>query len=260
MLLAITRDVSPTFDRCELTNLPRTPIDVAEARRQHSQYKQCLRELGCHVLSLPADARLPDAVFVEDSAVVLDDVAVITRPGAESRRGETLAVRDTLQPYRRLHGIDGPATLDGGDVLRIGKTLFVGLSSRTNDQAVEQLSRIVADSGLKVKAVDLKGGLHLKSAATCPADRLLLVNPDWVEASQFGNLDVLEIDPSEAHAANALRVGERIVYPTQHPKTMARLKSRGLKVRPLDMSEFLKAEGGVTCGSILFSQRHDSKR
>ncbi|HEY5565007.1 MAG TPA: arginine deiminase family protein [Rhodothermia bacterium] len=253
MLLALTRDVSPTFDRCELTYLPRSPIDVAEARRQHSEYKQCLRELGCHVISLSGNSELPDAVFVEDTAIVLDEMALIARPGAVSRQAETPEVRDLLKAYRKLHVIEAPATLDGGDVFRIGKTLFVGLSSRTNGEGVDQLTAAVGSAGYKVKTVNIRNGLHLKSAVTRLADKLILVNPEWVDPAQFGNLEVIEVDPSEPHAANALRVRDRVVYPTQHRKTTARLKSRGLKIRQVDMSEFLKAEGGVTCGSIVFA-------
>lgn len=252
MLLALTRDVSPTFDKCELTNLPRTPIDVAEARREHSQYKQCLLQLGCHVISLPAATDLPDSVFVEDTAIVLEDLAVIARPGAASRLPETQSVLQFLKPYRNLFMIEEPATLDGGDVLRIGKTLFIGLSSRTNEAAVEQLTAAVASLGYKVRPVELRGGLHLKSAVTRVADKVILVNPDWVDPAQLGNFEVIEVDPAEPQAANALRVGEHIVYPTLHRKTTGLLKARGLKIRPLEMSEFLKAEGGVTCGSIIF--------
>lgn len=253
MLLALTRDVSPTFDQCELTHLPHSPIDVAEARRQHSQYKQCLRELGCHVISLPTDAQFPDAVFVEDTAIVLDELAVITRPGAASRLGETDAVRDVLKGYRTLHSLDHPATLDGGDVLRVGKTLFVGLTTRTNSEAVEQLAGIVSAAGFKVKSVETRGGLHLKSSATRVGEKTLLVSPEWIDPAQFGNLDLIEVDPSEPQAANALRIKDRIVYPTQYSKTLILLKKRGLKVRPLEMTEFLKAEGGVSCGSIVFA-------
>lgn len=253
MLLALTRDVSPTFDRCELTYLPRSPIDVADARRQHSEYKQCLRELGCHVISLSADADLPDAVFLEDTAIVLDDLAIIARPATVSRQGEIAGVRDVLKAYRKLHILEEPATLDGGDVVRIGKTLFVGLSTRTNGEAVDQITAAVSPFGYKVKAVDIGKALHLKSAATRLGEKLMLVNPEWVDPAQFGNLEVIEVDPSEPHAANALRVRDRIVYPTQHRKTTLRLKERGLKVRPLDMSQFLKAEGGVTCASIVFA-------
>lgn len=255
MLLALTRDVSPTLDRCELTYLPRTPINVAEARRQHSEYKQALRELGFHVISLPGDAKYPDAVFVEDTAVVLTQSAVITRPGAESRRGETSAVADFLKAYRKLYFIEEPGLLDGGDVLKVGRTLFVGVGGRSNEAGLEQLQRAASAEDLKVRPVELKHGLHLKSAVTQVAEKTLLVNPDWVDRGVFDNYDVIEVDPAEPSAANALRAGDRIIYPRQHVRTTARLTARGLKMRPLDMSEFLKAEGGVTCGSLVFSER-----
>jgi dimethylargininase len=205
------------------------------------------------VISISANSEWPDAVFVEDTAIVLDEVAIIARPATVNRQGEAAGVREFLKAYRKLHVIEEPATLDGGDVLRIGKTLFVGLSTRTNGEAVDQLTAAVSGAGYKVKTVALRNALHLKSAVTRLADKLILVNPEWVDPNQFGNIDVIEVDPSEPHAANALRVRDRIVYPTQYRKTSARLKSRGLKLRPVDMSEFLKAEGGVSCGSIVFT-------
>lgn len=252
MLLALTRDVSPTFDQCELTHVPRTPIDVAEARRQHSQYKQSLRELGCHVISLPGPSSMPDAVFVEDTAVVLDELTVICRPGVESRRTETAAVGEFFQQYRKLVFIEGPGCLDGGDVLRLGKTLYVGLSSRTNESGIEQLGAAVAAAGYKVQPLELTGCLHLKSAVTRVAEKQILVNPGWIDPAKIAGHDVVEVAPDEPAAANALRVNDKVVYPSQHPKTMGRLRAAGLKIRQVDVSQFLKAEGGVTCGSILF--------
>lgn len=252
MLFALTRDVSPTFDRCEIATLPRPPIDVAEARREHSEYKQALLQLGCHVISLPASSDLPDSVFVEDTAVVLDEFAVMARPGVASRLGETKSVREFLTPYRKTHVIEEPGTLEGGDVLRIGKSLFVGLSSRTNEAGIAQLTALVNGSGYKVTTVPIRGGLHLKSAVTRVGERQILVNPDWVDPSQFGHIEMIEVDPSEPRAANALRIGEYVLYPAHYRKTIGALKARGLKVRPLNLSEFLKADGGVSCASILF--------
>ncbi len=255
MLLALTRDVSPNLDRCELTYLPRTAINVAEARRQHSEYKQALRELGLHVISLPGDPAFPDAVFVEDTVVVLTQSAVVTRPGAESRRGETAGVAGFLKAYRKLHFIEEPGLLDGGDVLRLGRTLFVGVGGRSNEAGVEQLQRVASAEDFKVRPVGLKHGLHLKSAVTQVADKTVLVNPEWVDPANFDHYDVIEVDPTEPAAANALRAGDRVIYPRQHMRTTARLTAHGVKVRPIDMSEFLKAEGGVTCGSVIFPER-----
>jgi dimethylargininase len=253
MTIAITRPVSPSIARCELTHLAREPIDVARAREQHGAYERCLRDLGCEVVTLPSAPELPDAVFVEDVAIVLEDVAVLTRPGAESRRAETDSVARGLAPYRRLVHLEPPATLDGGDVLRVGDTLHVGRSSRTNEAGLAALAAVVAPHGLRVAPVAVRGCLHLKSAVTLIAPGLLLIQPAWVDAAVFGHaLEVVAVDPDEPFAANALRVGDGVIHAAAFPRTRARLEARGLDVRPGDVSELAKAEGAVTCCSLVF--------
>src|SRR5262245_23966723 len=138
MRVALTRDISPALASCELTHLPRVPIDVERARAQHREYEQALAEAGCEVQRLPSSAEMPDSVFVEDIAIVFDELAIVTRPGAESRRIEVQAIADALQKYRRLRCIAAPGTIDGGDVLVVGRRVYVGLSSRTNAEAVRQ--------------------------------------------------------------------------------------------------------------------------
>ncbi|HOC16649.1 MAG TPA: hypothetical protein PKK95_00185 [Vicinamibacterales bacterium] len=250
-LLAVTRDLSPSFEQCQLTHLARQPIDLARARTQHEAYERCLASLGCRVERLPAGDDLPDSVFVEDCAIVLDEIAVLTRPGAASRRPEVPAVEAALRPYRPSVRIAAPATIDGGDVLRVGRTLYVGLSTRTTELAVEQLEGLVGPFGYQVVAAKVHGCLHLKSAATEVAPNLLLVNPAWV-GDWARAFDRIEVDPAEPFAANALRVGDALVYPCAFPRTRARLEARGLDVRPVDVSELAKAEGAVTCCSLVF--------
>ena len=211
-LIALTRDVSPDVGRCELTHLERVVIDVDLARRQHAAYEAILEELGCRVERLVATPDLPDSVFVEDTAVVLDEFAVVTRPGATSRRAETESMADVLGRHRTLVEIPSPATLDGGDVLRIGRTLLVGVSGRTDPKGVEALARAVEPWGYETRAARVTGCLHLKSAVTEVADGVLLLNPDWVDRSELGDLEFIEVDPAEPFAANALRVGQHVVH------------------------------------------------
>ena len=254
MRVAITREVGPAIARCELTHLARVAIDVDAARAQHEAYERCLSALGCSVERLPGDPELPDAVFVEDAAVVLDEVAVIARPGAPSRRPEVSAVAAALARYRALRRIEAPGTLDGGDVLRVGRCVFVGSSGRTNAAGIAQLRLILGDYGYSVEEVPIDGCLHLKTAVTAVSDDLLLVNPEWVAADGLGvraQAGVLEVDPAEPFGANALRVGDTIVYPAAFPRTRARLAARGLRVEPVEAGELAKAEGGVTCCSLI---------
>jgi dimethylargininase len=251
MPIAYTRAVSPTLADCELTHLDRQPLDVAGAAAEHEAYEHLLVRLGVTVRRLPPEPVLPDAVFVEDTAVVLDEVAVITLPGAASRRPETLSVAATLAAHRPLVHIRSPATLDGGDVLVSGRRVFVGLSSRTNREAVAQLAHALQPFGYEVIAVPFRGCLHLKSAATCVAENWLLLNPAWVDPALFPDHRALCVDPSEQHAGNALRIADTVIHPGHFPATRARLEAEGLRVAPVAMAELAKAEAGVTCCSIL---------
>jgi len=255
MDIALTRDVSPDLQRCLLTFQPRVPIDVEQAVRQHDAYVRVLESLGLKVLRLPADPALPDCCFVEDAAVVLDEVAVLMRMGATSRRGESAAIADALASYRTLVAIEAPATIDGGDVLAMGRRLFVGLSSRTNAAGVEALAKAVRELGYVVTPVRVTGSLHLKSAVTAVGMGAVLANPGWVDLTPFAGLEVIAVAPDEPSAANVLRVGEAVVAASAFPRTADRLRARGLEVVTVEVSEFLKAEAGVTCKALLFRRR-----
>ena len=251
-LIALTRDVSPTLRDCELTHLARERIDLDRARAQHRAYERALAALGCQIERLPAEPDLPDAVFVEDTAVVFDELAVITRPGAASRRPETSSMAVALSAYRRLAAIAAPGTLDGGDVLRLGHQVFVGRSSRSNDAGVEGLRSALQPWDYSVTGVDLHGCLHLKSAATAVGPATLLLNPAWLEPRAFGAPRVIEVDPDEPMAANGLWLGDAVLYGSAFPRTARRLESCGINVVAVDVSELAKAEGAVTCCSIVF--------
>jgi dimethylargininase len=250
--IALTRPVSGSIARCELTHLRRQPIDLGRARAQHAAYEEALAALGCAVERLPEEPELPDAVFVEDTAVVLDELAVVTRPGAASRRGETAAVAAALAAHRPVAHAEVPATLDGGDVLRLGRTLFVGLGGRTNRAGVEALRALAAPLGYTVRAVPFKGCLHLKSAATVVAPDTVLLNPSWVAAAFFGRVALVEVDEAEPFAGNVLRLAGTVVMAAGAPRTRARLEARGVSVVEVDLSELAKAEGAVTCCSLVF--------
>jgi len=250
-LIAITRQVSPAINQCELTHIERQPIDLLRAQSQHHEYEEALRSLGVEVVSLPPIPDLPDSVFVEDVAIALDECAIITRPGADSRKPETEFIAQVLSPYRKLFHILSPAIVDGGDVLTVGKTLFVGISSRSNQDAIDQMRMILSPYGYEVRGVEVTGCLHLKSAVTQVGGNQLLLNPEWVKKDDFPGMEFVEVDPSEPYAANAVMLGDAVIYPTAFPKTRTRLQAAGLKPVLVDASELAKAEGAVTCCSII---------
>jgi dimethylargininase len=251
MFTAITREVSPAIAACELTHIAREPIDAARARAQHRAYEQALVDAGGVVHRLDANGGMPDSVFVEDIAVVFDELALITRPGAASRRAETPAVAAALAAHRPLAVIEPPATVDGGDVLVVGRDVFVGLSTRSTAGAVEQMRRILEPSGYRVHATEVRECLHLKSAATALDASTLLVNRRRIDPCAFARFALVDVDAAEPDAANALRLDDRIIFPSAFPRTADRLAARGYRLAIVDASELAKAEGAVTCCSLI---------
>jgi dimethylargininase len=259
MLLAFTRSVPASIHHCELTHLSREPIDPARAIAEHAQYEAALERLGCRVQRLPDAPELPDSVFVEDTAVVFDEVAIIARPGAASRRAEVEAMVKALTPYRKLASIEAPGTLDGGDVLVTPGRVFIGVSGRTNAEGVRQFAAHLAPFGYETIAVPVTGCLHLKSAVSLArlppaldaARTLLVINRDWVDAQYFEGFDFVDVDASEPAAANVLRIGEQVICAAEHARTRARLEAQGIRTITVPAGELAKAEGGVTCCSVL---------
>ncbi len=252
MLIAVTRAVSPTIVECELTHLAREPIDVAKAVAEHAVYEEALRSCGTTIVHAPAEPALPDAVFVEDAALVFAETAVMTRPGAPVRRREVESMAKVLSAYRPLFAIQPPGTLDGGDVMAVGRKIYVGLSSRTNHDGIAQLDTHLSEWGYKVIPVPVTGCLHLKSAVTQVADNLLLINDRWVSPECFASVGMVTVAPGEPDAANALLIGASVIYPTHRPATAERLDRAGVRVVPVPCGELAKAEGGVTCCSVVF--------
>lgn len=252
MQRALVRPVSERLADCELTCIERSAIDLEVATEQHAAYCRTLAEHGLIVQTVPAAHDLPDAVFVEDTAVVLDELAVITRPGAASRRPEVPAIAEALAPWRELVYITAPGTLDGGDVIVVGKTVFVGASGRSNEAGRQQLADVLGPFGYRVRSVGLTGCLHLKSAVTLVADDLLLANPRWVSMEAFGGTPHIPVAPEEPHAANSVRLPDRLLLPSAFPRTRERLEAAGMATITVQAGELAKAEGGVSCQSIVF--------
>lgn len=253
MDIALTRDVARSITRCELTHIAREPIDYDRAVLQHRSYCDRLEALGLEVLKLPADEAYPDCCFVEDVALVLDELAILTMPGAPSRRGELGPVAQALRPLRRrVERLELPGTLDGGDVLVFGRVIYAGLSARTNQLGIDALQQIVAPFDYEVVPVTVTGCLHLKSAVTALDAHTLLANRAWFDSSYVRAEDFVDVDLAEPGAANVLRVrGELWAHPG-FPRTLERLVKIGCPVVPMEISEFVKAEAALTCKSVLF--------
>ena len=250
---AITRTPSLALGRCALTYLERQPIDVPRALEQHAAYVHALQQCGVRVGVLPPAEDLPDAVFVEDTAVVVDECAVITRPGIESRRGEVDAVALAVAEYRPTIRISAPGTLEGGDVLQVGRTFFVGQTRRTNAEGTRQLAAALESHGYDVVPAIPTGCLHLKSAATWIGRETVLVNPAWIDVALFSRWQCIPIAAEEPFAANALLVGDLVHVAASAPLTRRKLDALGFCTESVDTSEFEKAEAALTCLSVLFS-------
>ena len=258
MKIALTHEVSEFITQCEINFREPEAIDVALARRQHDSYCRWLAQAGCEVVKLNINADFPDSVFVEDNAVVVDEVAVVTPMGVASRRGEVVRMAPVLAQYRpviRLIDIGGPAaTLEGGDVLRVGRKLWVGLSTRTNAAGAQALQQILTPYGYEVVAVPVQGTLHLKSALGSLDPETLVINPKALSADYFDGFRLIDVDHREPRAANVLRIGRQIAMYAGYPRTQELLQQGGYDPAPIDVSELIKADSGMTCSSIIMNK------
>jgi len=250
--IALTREPGAAFAReCALAFVERQPIDLAGARRQHRDYRAALTDAGAAVEGLLEQPELPDAAFVEDAAVVLDEVAIIARPALAARRAETATVAGALADHRLLAHVEAPATLEGGDVLVVRRRIFVGLSTRTNREGYDQLAAIGGRHGYRVDAIAVRSCLHLKTVVTALDDETVVINPRWIDSTVFADYRRIETPEDEPFAANTLSVGGVVHLSNRWPRTAALIQSAGFHTRALDISEFEKAEGGVTCLSLI---------
>lgn len=252
MLRALTHKISPRIAECEVTFINRSPINLRLAARQHDNYCAVLRGLGVIVEELSENESYPDSCFVEDTAIVVDELAIICSMGVPSRRGETALIKRELARYREIAHVSLPATIEGGDVLRIGRKMFVGQSSRTNLGGIEEIARILRPYGYRVRPVRTKGSLHLKSACTAIDEETLFVNPDWVELDAFGGFHLVHTPAEEPWSANILRVGSTVCAQAGFPRALELMERVAGKVETIDISELRKAEAGLTCSSIIF--------
>jgi dimethylargininase len=250
-MLAFVREVSPRLAQCELSFVQRAAIDTTRALRQHQSYTQALQSLGCELKWLPALPQHADAVFVEDTAVIVPEIAVITRPGAHSRQGETGTVASTLAAYVTITEVNAPATIEGGDVMQIGRTFYVGASARTNSQGVEQLRAALSPFGYEVRTIAMRGCLHLKSACTYIPPEVVLCNPLWVDATLFRGARVLTVNATEPFGANTLTIKGTTLVSSLYPRTAEMLEAAGMQIRTLEVDELHKAEAALTCMSLL---------
>ena len=251
-MLAITHTPSPRLADCQLTFVDRSAIDYDRAVRQHTEYCRVLGDCGAKVYTLDVNADLPDSVFVEDTYVVLDETALMCRLGAASRREEAAGIEQTIARFRPIDRVEIPATLEGGDVLRVDRTLLVGLSSRTNEAGVETLARIGGHYGYNIRVVPVHGCLHLKTACTALPDNRLLVNPSWVDVGVLRDFAQVCVPASEPWGANVVCLRGHVIAAAENAETAALIRGLGFDVRTVELDEFAKAEGGVTCLSILF--------
>lgn len=248
---AITRRPTKTFDSGLTTaklGAPRYELVL----RQHRIYVEALISIGIKVIELEPLSDYPDAHFVEDTAVVIPEVAIIANPGAPSRQGEEISIAAELEPYRRVERIQAPGTLDGGDVLMIGNHFLIGLSERTNQQGAEQLGRILDLQGKTHTTVPVGAGLHFKSSVNFVGKNTLLVTQDFANHNALGAYDKIIVDPEEAYAANTLWLNRHLLVPKGFPITSKKLEILGLPIIELDVSEMQKMDGGLTCLSIRF--------
>lgn len=250
-LVALTRLLSPAILNCELTYMKRSWIDYDLAARQHLDYVRSLQRLGIDVVTLPPQPEMPDAVFVEDTALVLDEIAVISSPCAP-RKHELGSMRQVLEKYREIAIIPATSKFEGGDVVGNGRRLFVGCSTRTNRDGIESLQSIVQFYGYEVVPVEISGCLHLSTAASYLGDDTFLINPQWMDCFPLSRYRLIEVPVNEPWAANVLSLGSSILVPATFPCTCDLLERLGYSVSPVDVSELLKAEAGVTCMTLIF--------
>ena len=249
---AITRKPCENFGLGLTTAVRAEPPEYGLMLSQHESYLAALSTAGLDVIDLDPQPDYPDAHFVEDTAVVTPEVAIITIPGAQARRGEEESILPVLFKYRTIKRIQPPGTLDGGDVLQVNNHFFIGISERTNREGAEQLGRILQDYGHTWATVDVGDGLHLKSSVNYVGNNNLLVTPDFTAKELFTDYNLIVLDRPESYAANTLLVNEHLLIPAGYPDTRNKLDFLGLTIIELDTSEVRKMDGGLTCMSLRF--------
>ena len=251
-LLAITHVPSPNMQRGERTFVDELVVDYELSLRQHAEYRAALQRCGAEVIVLDVNRTMPDCVFVEDTAIVLRELAVMMSPGAESRRGEPAGIEPSLRQFREVRRVKRPATIDGGDVVVAGRSIYVGESPRTNSEGIAALRETLAPFGYSVTGVPVRQCLHLKTACSALPDGRFLVNAEWIDASPLPAERLVSVPADEPWAGDVLVIGNQIILAEAFPQTADLLSGLGFETIPVAVSEFAKVEGGVTCLSLVF--------
>lgn len=249
---AIIRGVPNTYEKCITSRTFENKIHAELAREQHMQYCEILEQLGLTLIIIQPDDRFPDCCFVEDPAIVIGEIAILSRMGAKSRIGEEIQVGNTLSKYKEVHQIKPPGTIDGGDVLRIDEKVYIGLSERTNHFAIQQVHTIISDYGYRVIPVKIRNILHLKSACTYIGNNYIVMFPGHFDDRIFSEYDKIIIGEREAHSANCLSVNGKVLVQKGYPHTKSLIENEGFETVEIEISEFRKGGGSLTCLSIIF--------
>lgn len=248
---AIVRDIPNSYQQCVVGFHDKPQINVDLAKQQHQAYCKTLEQLGLKIIRIPADNTLPDCCFTEDTAIVFGDTAIITSPGTASRVAETVEMEKTLTPLKKIFYISPPGTIDGGDVLKIDKKVYIGISARTNEHAIKQVAAIINPKGFEVIGVKIRNILHLKSAVTYVGNGCVLLAEGYVDESAFSEYDKIIVPKEEGYCANCLVVNGKVLLPKGFPKTKSLVEAKGFSVIELEMTEIEKAEGALTCLSVI---------
>jgi dimethylargininase len=249
---AVVRGVPDTLNKCVRTHSLRQRVELQLARKQHDEYCKALQERNLEIVRIPADNSFPDCVFVEDPAVVYADHAIICSMGAKSRTGEIELVEATLRHiFKKVTRINPPATIEGGDVLKVGNDLYVGLTSRTNLEGINQLRMAMKNHECRVIPVEVKNILHFKSACTYIGDDYIVANPGYFDLGVFSSFKLIPLPKAEAYAANCLAINGIVYISKGYPMTRKLIEKEGFDTGELEVSEFKKCEGSLTCLSIL---------
>lgn len=236
-----------------LTSASQGKPDFEKALEQHQAYVDALQNCGLEVHVLEADPHFPDSVFVEDVALCTPDCAIVTNPGAPSRNGEKIQIKPVLEEYYKdVETIEPPGTLDAGDVMMVGKHFYIGISERTNKDGAGQLTGILEQHGMSASTVPLKDMLHLKSGLSYLEHKHLLISGEFLNHPAFAAFQLIVVDPDEAYAANSLWINSTVLVPAGFPLTLSKIKQAGYQAITLDVSEFRKLDGGLSCLSLRF--------
>lgn len=249
---AIVRGIPNTFQDCVTISGDTPKINVELARQQHETYCNTLEQLGLKLIRIEADDALPDCCFTEDTAIVFGDLAIITYPGTPSRVAEKVEMEKTLVPLKKMYHLSPPATLDGGDVLKIDKKIFIGNSSRTNEEGIKQIADIINPRGFEVIGVKIWNTLHLKSVCTYLGNGCIILAEGYLDEKIFSQYDKIIVPKEEEYSANCLVVNGKVLIPNGFPKTRSLIEAKGFSVIELEISEAKKADGALTCSSIIF--------